>query len=255
MASDSFSVTDFSVGYDRQSVLSGFNCEIQPGQSVALLGPNGSGKSSILKSLIGNLPPIQGIARYKSEDLIRMSSTQRAKYLSFVPQGEPPIFGFSVIEAVLMGRHAALAGAVETDEDIQKARAALEQVDALHLGDRVITELSGGEYQRVLLARAIAQEAPVLLLDEPTAHLDLRHQLELTGIFNDLRKAGKMLLCAIHDLNIALQFCDQCICLSDKVAGEQKPIREAINSGEVGRCLGVNFEWLQGSRRDWVTPV
>jgi len=144
-----------------------------------------------------------------------MSAREIARLVAFVPQTEPVLFDFSVREIVLMGRHARIQGlGGEREEDFEAAHRAMTAADVLHLADRPITSLSGGEHRRALLARALAQESAALLMDEPIAHLDPGHQIEILGVARRLVNAGGTLaVVALHDLNLAAAYCDRLILL------------------------------------------
>ncbi|MGY0021105.1 ABC transporter ATP-binding protein [Streptomyces sp. YJ-C3] len=176
------------------------------GQFVGLVGPNGSGKSTLLRCVYRALRPTVGMVRLDGEDLLSLSARESARRLAALPQEAVAEFDFTVAEVVAMGRlpHQG-AVARTTDEDRRACRAALEGVGAGHLADRGFLTLSGGEKQRVLIARALAQQPRVLVLDEPTNHLDIAQQLEVLAL---VRAGGLTVLTALHDLNLAALHCD-----------------------------------------------
>ncbi|WP_428949894.1 ABC transporter ATP-binding protein [Streptomyces sp. cg35] len=176
------------------------------GQFVGLVGPNGSGKSTLLRCVYRALRPTAGMVRLDGEDLLSLSARESARRLAALPQEAVAEFDFTVAEVVAMGRlpHQG-AVARTTDEDRRTCRAALEGVGAGHLADRGFLTLSGGEKQRVLIARALAQQPRVLVLDEPTNHLDIAQQLEVLAL---VRAGGLTVLTALHDLNLAALHCD-----------------------------------------------
>jgi iron complex transport system ATP-binding protein len=185
--------------------------EAKAGQVVALIGPNGSGKSTLLRAVSGVLPIDSGDVRVDGRSLAALSTMERARTMAVVPQARnmPPAFG--VYESILLGRTPYLgwlgrAGA----GDHARVQHALEQTDMTSLANRMVGELSGGEQQRVLLARALAQDTPVLLLDEPTTHLDLQHREGLVRLVRELAKAKKLaVLMILHDLNMASLYADR----------------------------------------------
>ncbi|MFE9725834.1 ABC transporter ATP-binding protein [Streptomyces sp. NPDC005794] len=176
------------------------------GQVVGLVGPNGSGKSTLLRCVYRALRPTAGAIRLGGDDLLSMSTRESARRLAALPQEVAAEFDFTVAEVVAMGRlpHQRPV-ARTTDEDRRTCGAALKGVGAGHLADRGFLTLSGGEKQRVLIARALAQQPQVLVLDEPTNHLDIAQQLEVLAL---VRASGLTVLTALHDLNLAALHCD-----------------------------------------------
>jgi iron complex transport system ATP-binding protein len=197
--------------YSGKTALEDISLLVEPGEVVGLLGPNGSGKSTLIKILSGILPQYAGSARVDGTEVRKARRRDLASKLAVVPQETSFGFPFTVLETVLMGRHPHLAGlAFETQQDVELARAALDRCGAVHLADRTIQELSSGERQRVVFARALAQEPRALLLDEPTSFLDIRHQTELYDLVRELALAdGTAVLTVLHDLNLAAEYCDR----------------------------------------------
>lgn len=202
---------DITAGYGEKDILEAVEIALESGAFIGLIGPNGCGKSTLLRVLTGALPARRGEVRLDGEELTRWSPLERARRMAFVPQQEPAAFDFTVRDIALMGRHphrARFQG--ETAEDYALVARALADTDTLHLADRPITQLSGGEHRRVLMARALAQQTPLLLLDEPTAHLDITHQTELLTLARRLARERNIgVLAALHDLNQAAEFCDR----------------------------------------------
>lgn len=210
-------IENLHVGYGEQSVLHDVSLEVAPGEVLAVVGPNGVGKSTLIRAACGTLPPQQGRVLVNGQDLLKMPAARRARWVSVVPQAVnlPP--AFSVMDVVLMGRTPYLGWFErEGDRDREIAQAAMRRTETEPLGSRLIGSLSGGEQQRVLVARALAQAAPVMLLDEPTAHLDLRHQDRLLGMLRTLASEhGLAMLMALHDLNLVSRFADKVALLSN----------------------------------------
>ena len=216
-------IENLSVSYGPRRVLTDVSLEVNSGEVVAIIGPNGAGKSTLVRAVSGVIPAQVGKVRTNSDDLLSMQPMHRARFLAVVPQvaNMPP--AFTAWETVLMGRTPYLnfLGHVSA-KDEQIARLALTRVDALDLADRRVGELSGGEQQRVLLARALAQSTPILLLDEPTVHLDLQHQVSLMETVQTLAHTdGLAVLIALHDLNLAARYADRVALL---VSGEIKAV-------------------------------
>ena len=192
---------------DDREIVSGADIEVGTGELVGLVGPNGSGKSTLLRCVYRALRPDAGTVLADGRDLWRMRSRAAARQLAVVVQEPASDFDLTAYEVVLMGRMPHLGTLDrETAADHDLVREALGAVDAGHLAGRSFPTLSGGEKQRVLLARALAQQAPVLILDEPTNHLDIRHQLDLLGL---VRRLGLATIAALHDLNLACEYCDR----------------------------------------------
>jgi iron complex transport system ATP-binding protein len=210
-------IQNLTVSYGERTVLENISMEIFPGEILALIGPNGAGKSTLVKSLSGVLRPRSGSARFKGQDVYRLSSEQRAKILAVVPQARNLPEGYTVWETVLIGRTPYLGWLGQpTSKDNERTRWALRRTGTGDYAERLIDELSGGEQQRVLLARALAQETPVLLLDEPTAHLDLRYQSLILNLVRELAQEQQLaVLMVLHDLNLAALYADRVALLVD----------------------------------------
>ncbi len=213
-------IKNLSTGYANKPILHGVNLEIPQGSVTALIGPNGSGKTTLIRTLSGILPPTSGQVLYRGEDLTKMSVQQRSKMVAVVPQFRTLPPAFSVYEVVALGRTPYLNWfGITSGADHQIVKDAIAQSGLADLADRSIAELSGGEQQRVLLARALAQQTPLLLMDEPTAHLDLQYQVSFLENAHRLahpspveEEAGfekRVVLVAIHDLNLLTRYADQ----------------------------------------------
>jgi ABC-type cobalamin/Fe3+-siderophores transport system ATPase subunit len=214
-------IEGLSVSYGTRRVLHAVALNVPAGKVLALIGPNGAGKSTLVRAVSGVIPIQAGKVSANGDNLLALPSMRRARHLAVVPQvaSLPP--AFTVWETVLLGRTPYLnfLGQVSSkDEEI--ARLALQKVDALNLAERRVGELSGGEQQRILLARALAQSTPILLLDEPTVHLDLQYQVSLMETIRTLAHTDNLaVLIALHDLNLAARYADRVALL---VAGEIK---------------------------------
>ncbi|MFZ5904545.1 MAG: heme ABC transporter ATP-binding protein [Chloroflexota bacterium] len=203
-------IENLSVDYGPRRALTDVTLDVASGEILALIGPNGAGKSTLIRAASGVIPS-RGRVRTNGDDFASLSPIQRARYLAVVPQAISLPPAFTVWETVLMGRtpHLGFLGhASRADEDM--ARRALERVHADDLAERRVGELSGGERQRILLARALTQSTPILLLDEPTAHLDLQYQVSLLELVRKLvREDNLAVLLALHDLNLAARYADR----------------------------------------------
>ncbi|WP_416839304.1 ATP-binding cassette domain-containing protein [Haloferax sp. DFSO52] len=205
-----------SVSLGGQTVLDGISADIDGGTFVGLIGPNGAGKTTLLRVLNGSLSPDAGVVRVAGENVHALSSKAASRLVATVPQTTNVTFDFPVREVVRMGRtphRGRFDGWTTADEDAVEAAMRRTSVDAL--ADRPVTEVSGGERQRVLIARALAQQTPTLLLDEPTASLDINHQVRTLELVDDLVGDGTTAVAAIHDLNLAAHYCDVLILLAN----------------------------------------
>ncbi len=213
-------------GFDRKEtavqtpVLKNVSLTIESGEVLGILGPNGSGKSTLLKVLMRILIPQQGRIELFGQSHVAFPQAEISRRVAFVPQETQQAFPFTISEMVLMGRyphHNRTWGlGWEGSRDRAVAMQAMRDMDVAHLGVRLITNLSGGERQRAVIARALAQEPEILLLDEPTAFLDLHHQLEIARIIRRLnRERGLTVVLVSHDLNLASQYCDRLLLLRE----------------------------------------
>src|SRR5687768_6761340 len=211
------SVRDISVRFGERIILRDVSMSARPGEVVALLGPNGAGKTTLLRSLNGTVSLTNGAIFLDEVSITDLSRREIAKNIAVVAQENETKFPITVMEFVLAGRFArGAAFGWETASDLNAARQSLIDCDLDSFGDRIMNELSGGERQRVVLARALAAETRVLLLDEPTANLDLAHQaLMLKLVRNRCRERGAAAIVITHDLNLASEFADTVLLLKD----------------------------------------
>lgn len=195
------------VGVPRRRIVDSATIHVDEGEFVGLLGPNGSGKSTMLKSIYRTMKRECGDIIIGGRDIDSMPLKDSARLLSVVTQHNYYNFDFKVEDVVLMGRTPHKKSMeLDSDEDFRIVDDALSKVNMLDFKDRTFSSLSGGEQQRIILARALAQQTPCLILDEPTNHLDIKYQLEVLDIVKSL---GCTALCALHDLNLAAEYCDR----------------------------------------------
>lgn len=204
--------------------LRGLTCDVREGEILGIIGPNGSGKSTLLKLLGSIISPQQGTIRLQDRPLSSFARQELARIVAYVPQQSSVVFPFTLAEFVLMGRfpHRQSTSGVlgwfgwETAEDVRVAGQAMEAMEILHLADRMISDVSGGERQRAFIARALTQAPRVLLLDEPTVFLDLRHQVDICAILRRLNREQELTVVLVsHDLNLASQSCDRLLLLQE----------------------------------------
>lgn len=201
-----------SFSYDRSTpVLRNVTFGVEQGEFLSIVGPNGSGKTTLLRLLDRIFIPTHGRISLQGKPMSSYSRSALARRIAFVPQDSGSFFPFTVYEVVLMGRAPHMRGRLfESDKDRAIARRAMELTDILRLADKPVGSLSGGERQRAFIARALAQEAPVILLDEPNAHLDISHQVDVFRLIRELnRDAGVTVVSVSHDLNLAAAYSDR----------------------------------------------
>ena len=210
---------------------------VAQGELVGLLGPNGSGKSTLLRMIYRILKPASGSVEVSGRDVWRSSARDNARAMAVLAQENTSEFELLVRDVVLMGRTPHQSPfARDSAEDFRIVAQALERVDAKYLSERMFSTLSGGEKQRVLMARALAQQAPLLVLDEPTNHLDVRHQFELMNL---IRSLGLTALAALHELPLAAHYCDRLYLLKDGVLVAEGTPSEVLTPEIIADVYGV----------------
>ena len=198
------------VRVENRWLVRGASLVLHAGSLTAFVGPNGSGKTTLLRLLGGLWQPTEGRVLLDDDDLHLIRRRELARRISFVPQDTHLAFAFTVRDVVMMGRHPHLGRFErERDADCRACMEAMERADVAHLARRLVTELSGGERQRVIIARSLATETDAILLDEPTANLDIRHALDILDLCRTLADEGKTIGLAIHDLNLAARCANQ----------------------------------------------
>jgi iron complex transport system ATP-binding protein len=252
-------VRNLSFRYRQDWVLSDISFTLSPGEFLGLIGPNGSGKSTLLKVINGVLHPQQGQVLFAAHEISTWNRKVLAQRMAVVAQETILDFPFTVLEYVLMGRYPHLGLLeFEGDHDLTIARKAMELADVSTLEYRRMSELSGGERQRTVVARALSQQPVCLLMDEPTAFLDLRHQLDLFRVTHKLVRDNDLgALVVSHDINLAAQFCDQLILMNDGRIDIQGPPDHVVRSEHLERVYGcqllVDRSPISGKPR--VTPL
>ena len=216
-----------SFGYGQRQVVRDVSFYLAAGEMVGLLGPNGAGKSTLLRLGAGTLRPAGGVVRLQGGDVARLSRREVARRLAVAPQEFSVQFAYTVRQIVEMGRtpHHDLLG-MPRHEEAWAIEGALEAAGVEHLANRVFNDLSGGEKQRVVIALTLAQEAPILLLDEPTAHLDIRYQIEILELLRRLNAERRLtVLAALHDLNLAARYFPRLILFRGTIVADGPPAR------------------------------
>lgn len=243
--------------YPTGFALSGIDLKIERGEMAAVLGPNGAGKTTLLKLMLGLLHPAEGEAYLEGRVLGDMRRRDVARTVAMVPQDLSLPFTFTAADLVLLGRTPYLGRFLGlTCQDWQVVQGAMAATDVLHLADRPYDELSGGERQRTILAMALAQEPRLLLLDEPTRHLDLSHQLRILSLLRGFnRERGLTVVSAMHDLNLCTLYFDRLILLSSGQIVSDGPPDEVIQPNLLREVFGINVLVGRHPTRDipWVT--
>ena len=227
-------------GRGRMWTLDHLSFHVDAGEILGIVGPNGSGKSSLLKILSRLLPVGEGDVLLGGLSLQKRSQADIARLVAVVPQDYVQVFPFTVVETVLMGRFPhrtarwwSMGIGDETANDLACAHQAMVDTDVVSLADRLVSDLSGGERQRVMIARALAQEPKILLLDEPTAFLDINHQIEVCSLITRLRAERRLTVVLVsHDLNVASQYCDRVLMLKEgglcRIGSPEETIRPDV---------------------------
>lgn len=226
-------------------VINGMEFTISQGEIVGVIGPNGSGKSSLLKLLTKLVRPQEGTINLFGNEIGSLTRESISRQVAYMPQDLSFDFPFSVLDMVLMGRFPHRRGGLwnfvgwERQEDLAAAEEAMAQTDVRHLANRMIATLSAGERQRVLLARALAQKPRVLMLDEPTAHLDLNHQLDVCRILRQIHARLQMtVLLVSHDINLASQYCDRILVMKQGAMVCIGPPQDVIHPAVLSKVYG-----------------
>jgi iron complex transport system ATP-binding protein len=244
-------IENLSFGYGERLVLDGISLAIEKGEMIGVLGPNGSGKTTLLKILSSVLSG-RGKVELNGKDIRNYGRRELSRLFAVVPQESQINFPFTVAEIVLMGRasHHSPIG-LEGERDLEAARKSLEATETASLADRYLHELSGGEKQRVMIARALAQEPEILLLDEPAAFLDLKHQVRVFDLLRRLnRERGLTIVAALHDLNLAALFFPRLAMLSGGKIFRDGPAREVLSEKNIEEVYGVQVRVEMDASRE-----
>ena len=249
--------TTFSYGLSEENLLDGINLNIEKGKFIGILGPNGCGKSTLLKVILKYLNPKEGIIKIENKELKEYTQSELAEILSFVPQKSSLTMPLTVEDVVYMGRVPYIKNRWTgfDREDREKVEKIMQMLKIDKFKNRVVFSLSGGEFQRVLLARALAQNTNIMLLDEPTSALDMNYALEimkLTSYF--VQNESLTAVMVLHDLNLASMYCDSIILLKNgKIAYEGTP-KELFRPEILEEIYGFNCEVIENNGFSYVIP-
>lgn len=239
--------------YQVQPVLQDVCCHIHAGDFVALVGPNGSGKSTLLKCINRILRPQKGSITINEREVATIVPAELARFMAYVPQSQRRQYSTTVFDAVLTGRKPHI-GWRPVGKDFDYVSDTLRYLHLEALSDKRVNELSGGQQQMVMIARALAQEPNILLLDEPTANLDIRHQFEVLELLRELCRRGITIIIAIHDINMAIRYASHIMMLKEGrifAYGEQ----EVVTSENIGELYNINVEIIRRDDNLYILPV
>ena len=249
-------VDNLFCGYGALDVVKGVSFSLKEGEILCITGPNGCGKTTLLRAVAGLLPYRSGKVTMCGGDIANMRRGEIAKKSALLSQSASIYFPYSVYETVMMGRYLHMKKGffpVNTPEDRRKVTECIEMVDLLDCADKNITELSGGQLQRTMLARVFAQEPSIIMLDEPTNHLDIRNQVEtIDHIRRWVKKEGRAVLAVFHDINLTMRVADRVILMDDGRIAQDGAAKDVLNGGVIDGVYGMGVgEYMRGSLAMW----
>lgn len=253
-------IKNLDCGYNKNIIVQNVNIRIEPGKILSLLGPNGAGKTTLFKSILGVLPVINGNISYDNKDLLKFSKGELAKIIAYVPQSHNTPFAFEVLDVVMMGRTSHLGSFGNPGKkDYDIAVDALEKLKISNLSNRVFTELSGGERQMVMIARALTQQPKFIMLDEPTSSLDFGNQVKVLETIIDLSKNNIGIIMTTHAPDHALLLEGKVILLENDGTYSYGESKEVITEENLSKAYGVKVKVvdrvLQGEKIDYCYPI
>ncbi len=250
-------IQNLSFGYDEKAdVLKDINLSLHPGEFVGIIGPNGAGKTTLLRCISGYLKPSQGQVLLDDTQIRKLSINQLAKKMALVPQHSALEYDFSVQDIVLTGRNPYIKRLQdETEQDYEIANDAMKKAGVYELKKRSVLSLSGGEWQRMIVARALCQQSDIMLLDEPVSSLDIKHQVEILSIVKMLTRYQSLTaICVLHDLTLTYNYCDRVILLCDnEVYAEGKPI-DVLTQKNLQRVYDTDINIIQDGQHRYIFP-
>jgi iron complex transport system ATP-binding protein len=246
-------INNLTFGYRGHSIFNNVSMIIPEGKLTVIIGKNGSGKSTLLKLIAGIYAPQKGSIEVLGKDLKRLSLSERAKLIGFLAQSHYPVFPFSVEDVVLTGRASYI---FSTPREIDRAETwrAISQMGIEDLRTRPYSELSAGEQQLVMVARVLAQQPKVLLLDEPTSHLDLPNQVRLLNIVKDLVASGLTVVLVIHDPNMGFMYGDDFIFMKNGSILQPSEEKEPYDSKLLSDVFGIEIKIASSEGNRWIIP-
>lgn len=237
----SLKIENINFGYKTKHILNDVCLDVEFGKVVSIIGPNGSGKTTFIKCINKILKPKRGSVKLNGEDLYLMKQEDIAKKIAYVPQMTNDFFSGTVMDLVIMGRKPYINWNI-SDEDVKIVLDILDSMDIIHLADKFYSELSGGQKQKVLIARALAQDTDIYLLDEPISFLDIKNQIEVMQMSRELAKRGKIVIIVVHDLNMAMKYSDKILLLENgSVIAQGKP-KDVLTQENIKKVYDVNVD-------------
>ncbi|AFD00454.1 ABC-type cobalamin/Fe3+-siderophores transport system, ATPase component [Methanocella conradii HZ254] len=249
------SVKNVCIYYDRFKAIDDVSFELDEGEILSLVGPNGSGKSTLIKGIAGILKPKQGKIYIDGMDLSRMDPKDVAKCIGYVPQNFQQTFFSTVVDTVLLGRKPHIRWKV-TKNDLEAVQNAIDTMGINELASKMISQISGGERQKVYIARALAQDPRAFIFDEPTSNLDIKHQLEVLEIAKMLSgKRKSSMLMALHDLTLAYNYSDRVIMLKKGRTFAMGTPEEVLTPENIREVYDVNVDILESRHGKYIMPI
>jgi len=249
-------VKDLSVNYESIEALKDVSFEVYDGEITGIIGPNGAGKTTLLRTLAGILKQYKGVIYIDGVNLLRFSSNERAKLIAYQGPETPQWRSAYVLDYIMTSRYPRSKGFIESEKDLSIIEESLKTVDALHLTSRRLSQLSSGEFQRVLIARLLSQEAKILLIDEPITHLDLYYQIEVLKILRNITRDRRLLtIITLHDLQLASMYCDKLILLNKGVIEAIGEPKEVLTRERISRTYNVNVDIKEISGKIIIIPI
>lgn len=248
-------VKDLSFSYPHRQILKGLSFSVEAGELIAVLGPNGTGKSTLFRCMLGSLADYQGTITVDGVDIRTLSQRKMAQKIAYIPQAHRPTFGYSVLDTVLMGTARQVhAFSTPKEQQIALARQAMERIGVEHLAERDFNQLSGGEQQLVLVARAIAQQSDILVMDEPTSALDYGNQLRVLQQVRKLAEEGYSVLLSTHDPQQALRFADRVLAISGGTIAAMGPAGAVMTPDLIHQLYGVTARFVETPHGRLIVP-
>ncbi|MHA1835383.1 MAG: ABC transporter ATP-binding protein [Candidatus Odinarchaeia archaeon] len=248
-------VSNLNFSYENTPILNNISFSARSGEVISIIGPNGSGKSTLLKLLCRNLKPNTGVIKIDGVEVEKLTNSELSTLQSILPQNTPPI-PMTVIELVLIGRVGTSPMPQINQKELEVVESALKKLEAIHLMNRNIVTLSGGERKIAYIGMVISRDSKILLLDEPTAHLDYKYALKVMETIRMEGKHDKLVIMAMHDLILATRYSDRLILLSDGKIINQGDVCEVTKPEILKQVYGVNFEILRrGEKIEAIIPI
>ncbi len=244
-------VENIHFSYGKKEILKGLNFSIQKSGTIGILGPNGSGKTTLLKNISGYLKPTSGNIFIENRNIRNFSIKEKARYISYVPQDVEYGFNFTCYDIVMMGRMPFLKrfqSESQKDKDIVKR--SMEMTNTWQFKDTMINQLSGGEKQRVYIARALAQEPKILLMDEPISHLDIKYQIEILSFIRELAQQGILVIAVLHDINLACQFCNEILIMKDGRIMDLGRPNKVITPKSIKSAFSIDVDLIENPKNN-----